>query len=130
MGQFRTNQVWLGNRDGRRAIHIQPPAASNVEKLINTLCDDWNSSYLELNSKSEKLLAIATFHANFLVVHPFLDGNGRVARAILMQQCLDLFGVADMSLMNKGADYYSALQAADAGSPTQLVSLIEPVVGG
>jgi hypothetical protein len=44
-----------------------------------------------------------------------MDGNGRVSRAIMMQQCLDLFGKADMTLMNKGAEYYAALEAADGG---------------
>ena len=35
--------------------------------------------------------------------------DGRVARAILMQQSLDLFGKAEMTLMNKGTDYHAAL---------------------
>ena len=30
-----------------------------------------------------------------------------------MQQCLDLFNRADMTLMNKGSDYYTALKAAE-----------------
>ena len=45
-----------------------------------------------------------------------------------MQQCLDLFDKADMSLMNKGAEYYAALQAADAKDYRPLVTLINPVV--
>jgi fido (protein-threonine AMPylation protein) len=130
VGQLRTNQVWLGNSDGRRATHVQPPPAEEVEGLLAALCDEWNAGYHGLRSHVSKLQSVATFHARFLLVHPFLDGNGRVARAILMQQCLDLFGRADMTLMNKGADYYSALQVADSGDTAPLVALIDPVVRG
>ena len=80
-----------------------------------------------LRSQSDKLEALAKFHAKFLLIHP-LYGSGRVARSILMQQCLDLFGKADMALMNKGAAYYAALQAADRDDFGPLIALITPVV--
>lgn len=130
IGRLRTDDVWLGNRDGDRAEHIQPPAAQNVPERLNSLCTDWTASYLTLRSRAQKFEAMARFHAKFLVIHPFLDGNGRVARAVLMQQCLDLFGRADMSLMKKGADYYAALKSGDEGDYRALVSLIEPIVSG
>lgn len=44
-----------------------------------------------------------------------------------MQQCLDLFGKADMALMNKGAVYYAALQAAERQDFGLLITLITPV---
>ena len=130
VGQLRTNQVWIANREGQRATHIQPPAAEEVQELLTNLCNQWKADYPELRNATTKLNAIANFHAKLLVVHPFLDGNGRVARAILMQQCLDLFGRADMTLMNKGTDYYAALKSADAGDCAALAALIDPVVHG
>jgi hypothetical protein len=128
VGQLRTNQVWLGDRDGRRASHIEPPPSDQLPSLLERLCSDWNAAYPSLSDKASKLKAAASFHAHFLLIHPFLDGNGRVARAILMQQCLDLFGKADMTMMNKGAEYYAALKAADIGDTDALVSVIEPIV--
>jgi fido (protein-threonine AMPylation protein) len=130
VGQLRTNQVSIANSEGQRATHIQPPPVEEVKERLTNLCNEWNANYAELRNPNTKLNAIANFHAKFLVVHPFLDGNGRVARAILMQQCLDLFGRADMTLMNKGADYYAALRAADAGDCAALAALIDPVVHG
>jgi hypothetical protein len=127
VGQLRTNEVWLGNIDGKRAAHAVPPPAADVPSLLETLCDDWNKAYPTLRNKQSKLYAVANFHARFLLIHPFLDGNGRVARAVLMQQCLDLFGKADMTLMNKGAEYYNALEAADKGDIKPLAALIEPM---
>lgn len=98
-----------------------------MAKLV-ALCSRWRNEFLELRSKVAKLQALARFHADFLAIHPFTDGNGRVARAILMQQCLDLFGKADMTLLNKGAAYYDALKQADLGRYEALVDLIGPVV--
>ena len=45
-----------------------------------------------------------------------------------MQQCLGMFGKADMTLMNKGAAYYEALKHGDLGQYNSLVDLIAPVV--
>ena len=99
-----------------------------MEELLTSLCANWVSSFSLLRRQDDKLEALAKFHAKFLLIHPFMDGNGRVARSILMQQCLDLFGKADMGLMNKGAAYYAALQAADRGDFGPLVALITPVI--
>jgi Fic family protein len=128
IGQLRTRDVWLGNLEGRVATHVQPPSPEQVADLLAALCENWRKNFGDLRNQALKLEAIATFHAKLLLIHPFLDGNGRVARAILMQQCLDLFGKADMSLMGKGADYYSALQAADANDYRPLIALIAPVI--
>ena len=128
IGQFRSGDVWLGNMDGVKVDHIQPPPSDQVPSLLVELCDNWQSEYKALRTKKLKLTAIAKFHAKFLGIHPFLDGNGRVARAILMQQCVDLFGKADMSLMQKGREYYAALKLADKEDYEKLTALIEPIV--
>ena len=128
IGQLRTGDILLGNAEAGITGDIQPPAPDKLEGLLTQLCDDWRKSFDKLRSPADKLAAIARFHGQFLIIHPFVDGNGRVARALLMQQCLDLFDKADMALMNKGADYYSALQAADQENYAPLVALIGPVV--
>jgi hypothetical protein len=130
VGQLRNKEVWLADREGNRATHAQPPPPEDVGGRLVELCDAWNRGYEGLRTKAQKLEALARFHAQILLIHPFLDGNGRVARAILMQQCLDLFGRAEMSLMKKGADYYEALRSADRGDLAELALLIETIVYG
>ena len=132
VGQLRTSDVWLGSADGIRAEHITPPAVDEVPALLEDLCSEWRQdvSSLARRSVNDRVAAVAKFHARFLVIHPFFDGNGRTARTILMQQCLDLFGRADMSVMEKGAKYYAALAQADSGNIRQLASIIKPIIEG
>ena len=62
----------------------------------------------------------------FLYIHPFDNGNGRTARAILRQQIHDLHGVDEPAPVGKDNEkYYRALQAADLGHYTNLSELIE-----
>ena len=74
--------------------------------------------------RQEKVLAIAQFHEQFLSIHPFLDGNGRVSRVIASIQCEDLLGqklsfeeIADRN------EYYKALQSAREGGHQALVDM-------
>lgn len=127
VGAFRTDDVWLANLDGQPIQHLRPPAAREIAVTIEKLCDQWRLEFPKLRTAERKLLAIAEFHQRFLALHPFWDGNGRVARTITMQQCLDLFGAANMTLMNKGAAYYEALKAADAGDFQKLADVFAPV---
>ena len=130
VGKFRQSDVWLGNMDGVKVEHIKPPAPSEVEPKLLELCQEWSSAFTSLRTKKAKLSAIAQFHAKLLAIHPFLDGNGRVARAVLMQQCVDFFGRADLSLLQKGTIYYQALRQADGGDIEALVNVITPVIDG
>lgn len=131
VGVLRTTDIWLTNASGERADHLQPPSAREVAESLAKVCAEWRDHYEDLAKAStdSRLAAIATFHSRFLVIHPFIDGNGRSARALLMQQCLDLFGVADLSLMDRGSAYYRALASADRGDLADLVNLLKPVVG-
>ena len=129
VGRLRTSDVWLGNADGNRATHIIPPPANEVERRLAEVCREWRGEFSSLRARDQKLRQVAKFHRELLFLHPFFDGNGRTARAIMMQQCLDLFGKADMALMDKGADYYTALKAADEGNFNLLVEVVKPVVG-
>jgi fido (protein-threonine AMPylation protein) len=130
VGSLRTLEVALSAADGSKAEHIQPTAAKEVAEELKKLCQDWSANFVTVarTSVDERLAKIAAFHSKFLVIHPFMDGNGRVARGLLMQQCLDFFGRADMSLMDKGAGYYRALAEADAGRLGPLTALLQPIV--
>jgi Fic family protein len=68
-GEFRKDDVQIGNH-----IPISPAA-------ISRFLHRYEQVYSSLG-KSESILALAAAHHRFLWIHPFLDGNGRVARFI------------------------------------------------
>jgi Fic family protein len=62
---------------GRQRIHFEAPPADRVEKETRRFLDWINSP-----PKEPPLIRAALGHLWFVTVHPFDDGNGRVARAI------------------------------------------------
>ena len=55
-----------------------------MEKLI----ESWQDTLKEKNV--HPLIALAAFNLDFLCIHPFRDGNGRVSRLLLLLQCYSL----------------------------------------
>ena len=125
IGRFRNEDVSLSLPGGAARLLMKP---SDVPDSIRALCADWGREIKAAANKAAKLVGIARFHNRFLEIHPFLDGNGRTARALLLQQCIDTFGRADMSRMDRGVDYQAAITAADAGHLTLLANLVAAVV--
>lgn len=125
IGRFRTEAVSLA-RPGGPAVALMVP--DEILLAIKALCKDWSDEITGAGDDATRLEAIARFYHRFLVIHPFLDGNGRTARALLLQQCIDTFGRADMSRLDRGIIYQAAITAADAGDLEPLTNLITAVV--
>ncbi|MDP2743637.1 MAG: Fic/DOC family N-terminal domain-containing protein [Dehalococcoidia bacterium] len=96
-GEFRTTQNWIGAR-GTRIEDAQfiPPAP---EYLLEYL-DNWEK-YWHLD-RPDPLVQLAIIHAQFEVIHPFLDGNGRLGRMII-----PLF-LCEKNLLSRPGFYVSA----------------------
>jgi Fic family protein len=62
---------------GRERIHFEAPAANRIEKEMEAFFDWFNQP-----NDTDWVLKAAYSHLWFLTIHPFEDGNGRIARAI------------------------------------------------
>lgn len=62
---------------GRERVHFQAPTASRVEGDMRVFMDWFNAG-----SDIDPVLKAAQAHLWFVTIHPFDDGNGRIARAI------------------------------------------------
>lgn len=77
-GRLRTQQNWIGGSSFNPcSAEYVPPPEEAVEGLVADLCDFCNEDSLPAVAQA----AIA--HAQFETVHPFIDGNGRVGRALI-----------------------------------------------
>jgi len=77
-GQLRSVQNWIGGSDYTpiNALFVPPPAGL-VDDLMTDLLTFANRDDLPI------LAQAAIAHAQFLSIHPFTDGNGRIGRALL-----------------------------------------------
>lgn len=76
-GEFRTQQNYIGAPGGIEYATYVPPAPQSLQPLLENL-----ESYIHFDEK-DKLVQIALIHAQFEIIHPFLDGNGRVGRILI-----------------------------------------------
>jgi Fic family protein len=63
--------------EGRERVHYEAPVAAGVEAEIKSFLDWFNG-----HDDTDPVLKAALAHLWFVTIHPFDDGNGRIARAI------------------------------------------------
>lgn len=74
--------------DGTSRIRFKTLPAAKTPVAMKTLAVLWDASLEE--RKIHPLIAMAAFNLDFLCIHPFRDGNGRVSRLLLLLQCYHL----------------------------------------
>ncbi len=107
-GKFRETDVAVG-----RYI---PPQAQNISDFISRFEDAYDPGKL---GRVDRLVAAAASHHRLLWIHPFIDGNGRVAR-LYSHAYLKTIGIssslwsASRGLARNSEQYKAQLDAADA----------------
>jgi Fic family protein len=80
-GEFRRSQVWIGGTRPGNA-HFVPPPADAVDACLDALERFWHDEPEPVSP----LLRAALAHVQFETIHPFLDGNGRIGRLLIVLQ--------------------------------------------
>jgi Fic family protein len=77
-GSFRTSQNYIGRFGStiEQASYVPPEPAILMEYLSNF------EKYIHYDEK-DRLVQLAIIHAQFEIIHPFLDGNGRLGRILI-----------------------------------------------
>jgi Fic family protein len=80
-GVFRPGEVYIVNIEpgGKEEVAYTPPPSKSVYKLIEELL-----SWLHNQKAIHPVIRAGLFHYQFVTIHPFTDGNGRVARLLTM----------------------------------------------
>lgn len=114
-GALRNRQVVVGNRVWGR-IAFRPPPTERVPKLVDEFLEWLNSQEAD---EIDPVIEAGTTHYEIVRIHPFVDGNGRTARAmatlVLYKRGFDVkrfFALDDYYDQDRVA-YYDALKNVD-----------------
>ncbi|KJY89234.1 Fic family protein [Pseudoalteromonas piscicida] len=115
-GRYKEQPNNPKRRDGTIHEYCPPELVSDEMEMLVKL-------YLEYDSKIEPEILSAWLHHKFTQIHPFQDGNGRIARAIASLVFLKA-GLFPLVIRDSDReDYISALEEADSGDLSPLVRL-------
>lgn len=109
-GRFRPGGVHVTNTASKQVVYEAPPIEL-VPGLINELIDFLNND----DKKTPQIVRAAMAHLNFTMIHPFKDGNGRLARAlqslVLMREGIVApeFSCIEEYIGDHSAGYYAVL---------------------
>ena len=79
-GEFRRSQNWIGHAGSSlKDASFIPPAPDEMDICLGDL-----ERYIHEDSTISNLIKIALIHYQFETIHPFLDGNGRMGRLLII----------------------------------------------
>ena len=83
-GKFKNtdNVIAESSKDGQQRVRFTPIPAFLTPEAIENLCNEFNNA-IE-SAKYDPLLLIPMFILDFLCIHPFNDGNGRMSRLLTL----------------------------------------------
>jgi len=74
--------------NGRERVRFKTVPAVKTPAFMKELIERWEQCLFE--KWVHPLIGLAAFNLDFLCIHPFRDGNGRVSRLLLLLQCYHL----------------------------------------
>ena len=117
------NTVVMTNKQGEQVV-LFDPTAPHLVKLEMLAAIEWANEQLE-NGEIHPILVIANFIFEFLAIHPFKDGNGRLSRALTNLLLLKTgysyapYVSLDEIIEETKTEYYLALRAAQKNHKTE-----------
>ena len=113
------NVIAEEDNEGNRFVRFQPITAWETPDAIETLCDAFDD--VIARNEADPLLIIPMFILDFLCIHPFNDGNGRMSRLLtllLLYRAGYIVGkyISIEKIIETSKDtYYEALQSSSQG---------------
>lgn len=118
VGKWRTQPMQVvSGAVGKEKVHYQAPPSEKLDKEMREFLIWWDNS----NGTVEGFLRAAIAHFWFVTIHPFDDGNGRIARvltdmALAQDEKLQMrFYSFSSQIMEERGDYYDVLEKCSRG---------------
>lgn len=112
IGYFRAGGRNIAPSGSSYIVNVLSPEEIPIK--LEELVERWNDTVKHIKKDDLKSVVseLAHFHHDFLFIHPFLDGNGRIARVILNEQATFLTGTR-VKLEFDQTKYIGALHMGD-----------------
>lgn len=113
------NYISATYTDGNTEVFFTPPSPFETPKALESICNEY--SIVVGNAEVEPLIAIPIFIHDFLCIHPFNDGNGRMSRlltSLLLYRSGFYVGryiSIEAMIAKSKSDYYATLRKAGVG---------------
>ena len=108
----------ISGQIGREKIHFEAPRADKLEKEMTEFLE-----WFEHQKDIDPILKAGIAHFWFVTIHPFEDGNGRIARAIAdmalarADKVADRFYSLSTQIESERKDYYNQLEKQQRSTP-------------
>jgi Fic family protein len=105
--------------DGRRRVRFVTVPARKTPQAVRAMMSLWKESLRQ--GHLQPLIAVAAMNLDFLCIHPFRDGNGRVSRLLLLLQCYHLgyevgrYVSLERTIEENKERYYETLEQSSQG---------------
>ena len=106
---------------GKERVHFEAPAAARLDREMLAFLD-WFNGKAGSEIVKDQVLRAAVAHLWFVTIHPFADGNGRIARAIAdlalarSENSSQRFYSMSAQIRQERATYYDILEATQSGT--------------
>jgi Fic family protein len=123
VGEYKTETNYTITETGEKNYFASPQQVpARMYALIN-----WYRK-ARLDSEVHPIVAAALFHYEFVAIHPFADGNGRMARWLMNLVLLQNYYPITVLKQEKRKFYYVTLQKANQGDFTDFVEFVAEAV--
>ena len=112
-GNWRSGQVWV--RDNEGEVVYTPPSRDRLEVLLEEMAEQL------ADAQTPVLVKAAMAHLNLAMIHPFRDGNGRMAR------CLQTFVLSAGGIREP---LFSSIEEYVGRNPVSYYRVLQEVGGG
>lgn len=121
IGAFRTLEMdpmqVVSGYYGHERVHYEAPAADMLEKEVSAFLDWFNT-----DDGTDPVIRAAIAHLWFVSIHPFADGNGRIARAVadcslsIAEKNVVRFYSISSQIEKERNTYYDVLESTQKGN--------------
>lgn len=107
--------------DGSQRVRFRSVAPEKTPDFIHEAMHIWDNEYHD--QRISPLIALAALNLDFLCIHPFRDGNGRVSRLLLLLTCYHVgievgrYISLEQLIEENKERYYETLQQSSQGWP-------------